>query len=778
MILRNLFVTGLLLTGCSLAIAEEVAVQSPDGGVVMAVNDDDGLSYSVSLDGKNVILDSELALELANGTELGRGFSISSILRTSSNSYWNPVQGKKTTVQDHYNQLEIKLSDGDSQKVVYLVCRAYDDGAAFRYRFDSSFGSNELNLKEEKDQFVFTGDNTCWPAFLNSYKTEHQALYPKSTLSAISPGDLVGPPFTMKVADDLYCCITEAALKDWAGMYLTRNGKVDMLYESKKIDGGQDAVKFFAKIPAEAQKIQFEIDSVDGNSFDHVDIVNLKFIDTEGKVTWLTDLEPTYARQDWSSLKKNKSVDGNTLTIAEKQYSRGFGSHSNGTIVFDKPEGVAAISGSFGIDSEVGEKGSAKLKISTLTSKNGSNSLVSSLSRIDDNPTVKVQLPALSPWRVIMVGRKAVDLVNSDIVKNLNEPCKVADTSWIKAGVSSWNWLSCGNYMDMPLLKGFVDLSSAMGWDYVLVDDGWYSGWDCLHPIEGLNIPELVEYAKTKNVKVWVWVHWYALDPVLDEAMALYKQWGVVGIKTDFMSRDDQWMVNWYHKVLASAAKNHIMVNYHGCYKATGINRTWPNLMTREAIYGNEQNLGTGHNDPVHKATLPFTRMLGGTMDHTPGSFLNANRDTFRPQRPVMTLGTRAQELAICLIYDSGLISMADKPENYYGQAGLDYLKNLPATWDDTIVLDGQIGEYIATVRKTGDSWYLGAMTDWNARSLYLDLSFLDAGEYEVTMFADGPDADNNACDIQKSTFTVTASDKLNINMVSGGGAAAIIRKK
>ncbi len=765
------------LLGAGYLSAAQVSVSSPDSAVVMTISDVAGLSYSVSLDNRPVLSDSRLKLVLDGSVELGSDLSIVSSAISGSDTSWEAVESRKKIIRDNYNQAEITLQTAAGKKIS-LICRAYNEGVAFRYAFGTDFGS-KVTIADEKNEFAFTGDFVCWPAFLNSFTTEHQALYPQSLLSDISAGDLVGPPLTVKLADDLYCSVTEAALVNWAGLYLTRDSKDNSLYKSPAFIGGGEPVRFNVGLPAGTRQLRLVVDAVDGNGFDHVDLVDLELIKSDGSKISLSDLKPSYARQSWGSLRTNKSVDGNKLKVGSKPYDKGLGTHSDAAIGYDIPADIVALTGIAGIDDEVGSKGKARLEILAVESP-ANNTLISTLSRLDQAANaVVVNTPAVSPWRVIMLGRRPVDLVNSDIIVNLNPPSQIADTSWIKAGMCSWNWLSCGNGMDMNLLKGFIDLSAALNWDYCLIDDGWYKGMDCLTPIDGLDIPELVEYARGKGVKIWVWVHWRALEDNLQAAMALYNQWGIVGIKTDFMSRDDQWMVNWYEKILQVAASHKIMINFHGCYKPTGTARTWPNFMTCEAIYGNEQNLGTSYNNPVHKTTLPFTRMLAGIMDHTPGAFLNANKDKWHAQRPVISLGTRAQELAICLVYDSGLISTADKPSNYYGQPGLDFLKGLPASWDDSIALDGQIGQYYIAARRKGHNWYLGALTDFTARNIDLKLDFLEQNAvYNATIYEDGANVAQDAASLNIKTISVTANDILVLKMASGGGVAVIFNKQ
>jgi hypothetical protein len=760
--------------------AQGVKLQSPDGTLELRLNNDQALTYSVKMDGIPVILDSKLQLELSDGTMLGNDVQIVSKKTSRSNRTWQTVVGNRVEVVDNYRGLTVHFRQNDGQKLAYAIeFRAYNDGIAFRYVFDETFGA-AIDVQEEHSQFTFSEDFTCWPAYLNSYTTEHQALYPKETLSAISPEDIIGLPLTIQLGENRYCSITEAALTNWAGVYVSREGQSDLLVESEPFVGGGEPFVFRQKIPEGTKHIRIVIDGVDGINHDHVDIADAKLIMANGDAIWLSDIKPTMARQEWGSLKKDKSVDGNPLSIAGKKYEKGLGTHANAVISYKLPDDCVEIAAAVGMDDEVENRGKAKFKLYAVREVGGENIVLSTtLSRLNEGDVaVQAAAPHVSPWRVMMLGRSPADLVNSEIVLNLNEPSRIADPSWIRPGMSSWNWLSSGDRMDMELLKGFIDLSAAMEWEYALIDDGWYKGWDCTAPIDALDIPALVAYANERNVKLWLWVHWRALDQRMEETFALYEKWGIVGVKTDFMSRDDQWMVNWYHRVLETAAAHKMMINFHGSYKPTGVRRTWPNLMTREAIYGEEQNLGSRQNDPVHKTTLPFTRMLAGPMDYTPGSMLNETKDSWSAGRPVKTIGTRCQELAICVIYDSPIQCMADKPENYYGQKGVEFLRNLPAGWDDTKVLNGRIGEYITTARKKGDTWYLASITNFDERTMDVPLAFLGTGRYQVDLFEDGPAAGTtNARDVNRRMLTVTAKDTLSVKMASGGGFAAILTK-
>lgn len=764
-----------LQAGCT---AEDMIIKSPDGRVAMAVTVKPTLSYSVSMDGKPILAESTLQLEFGDGSKIKDDLEVLSARTTQTDQTWKTVVGRKAQIRDRYNQTILVLQEQSGEKRQFtLECRAYNDGVAFRYLFDQVFGE-KIVLNEEQTQFAFEGNPTAWPGFLNSFTTMHETVYPQEQLSRIAPEDIVGLPLTIQLDEHRFCSITEASLTDWAGMYITRYGASTVWFESTEVIRGQKPCVFDEVLPDNADTLRIVVDALGSNAFDHVDIVDFKIILRDGSEIWFSDLEPKQARQGWGSLKKDRSVEGNPLTIADTVYQKGLGTHSNAVIVYGLPKDSYRISGKVGIDSEVSQQGKAKVRFHAISQKDAQSGIIlrTTLSRRGGNPAaVDAEVPHYSPWRVIQVGRTAADLLNSDIVLNLNEPSKIEDTSWIKPGVASWNWLSCGGDMDMKLLKGFIDLSAEMGWEYTLIDDGWYRGMDCTTPIEGLDMPELVAYAAAKNVKVWVWAHWEAINRRMEEAFALYQKWGIVGIKIDFMSRDDQWMVNWHHKVLERAAYYKLMIDFHGCYKPTGELRTWPNLMTCEAVYGNEQSLGSRANDPVHKTTLPFTRQLAGPMDYTPGSLLNETKETWTAGRPIKTLGTRCQELGLLIVYDSYLMSMADKPENYYGQEGLDFMKHLPVSWDDTVVLDGRIGEYVVMARRKGKQWYLAAITNWDARTLSVPLKFLGNNSYRVSIIEDGPDADINARQISRRQITVGPADALTIRMASGGGFTAIL---
>ncbi len=415
------------------------------------------------------------------------------------------------------------------------------------------------------------------------------------------------------------------------------------------------------------------------------------------------------------------------------------------------------------------------------------NALVTTFSPRPDEPGVllRAKTPHYSPWRVIMVGEKPGDLIESNIILNLNEPCAINDLSWILPGKSAWDRWWCGEYapdidfklgMDTASMKYFTQFAADMGFEYVLVDWWWYG--DPLDPNSDittvtpeLDLQELLRFAKTKNVKVLLWLRWNHANKQMNKAFPLYEKWGISGVKIDFMQRDDQEMVNFYHRVVKKAAEHRLMVNFHGAYKPTGFRRTYPNLITREGVLGNEHNKWSTNVTPDHNLTLPFTRMLAGPMDFTPGGFRHATKSSFKAQNSApYVMGTRCHQLAMMVVYESALQVICDSPFNYKGQAGLEFLRVVPTTWDKTKVLNGQVGDYITVARKSGDDWFIGSMTDWEARAFKIKLDFLDNRKYNANIFKDAPDADDYPDRCSNDTIILTQKDTFEIKMASGGG--------
>ncbi len=410
--------------------------------------------------------------------------------------------------------------------------------------------------------------------------------------------------------------------------------------------------------------------------------------------------------------------------------------------------------------------------------------------RIDEpGLAVSCATPARSPWRVLMIAGEPGRLVESNMVVNLNPPSAIADTSWIKPGKTAWDWWSGSVAKNVPFktgmntdtMKHYIDFSSAAGLEFMLIDAGWAkrgggpndSGSDLTATNPAIDMPALIAYAKSKNVRLWLWAHWTDIDRQIDEAFPLFEKWGIAGVKIDFMDRDDQWMVNWYRRVAKKAADHKLMLDYHGAFKPDGLRRTYPNVMTREGVMGLEYSKWSGRITPKHNVTLAFTRMLAGPLDYTPGGFNNVTKAEFQPRNEFpMVMATRSHETALYVVFESPLQMLADYPGAYEDQKELEFLKAVPATWDETRVLNGVPAQYITIARRHGAEWYIGSITDWDGRELQVPLSFLGAGSYNADIWADPPDAATYPKNSVKQQGRVDSKGAINLKLAPGGGAA------
>lgn len=398
----------------------------------------------------------------------------------------------------------------------------------------------------------------------------------------------------------------------------------------------------------------------------------------------------------------------------------------------------------------------------------------------------ETQGPRAFPWRMLAIADHDRDLLTNDLVFLLSQPSQIKDASWIRPGKVAWDWWNANNIYNVDFRAGinnetykyYIDFAAKHGIEYVILDEGWYPLGDLLKQEPGIDVPELVAYGKSRNVGIILWVIWKTLDEQLQPALDLFASWGVKGIKVDFMQRDDQWMVNYYWKISREAAARKLLVDFHGAYKPSGLNRAWPNMLTSEGVRGLE-NAKWSTVTPKHCVTLPFTRMVAGPMDFTPGAMVNIPEKSFKPMWATpASMGTRCQQLAMYVVYESPLQMLCDSPTNYMREEEcMKFLGPVPAVWDRTIALDARVGAYVLMARQSGDEWYVGGMTDEEGRRLTVDLSFLGAGSWTADIWQDGINADRNGNDFKHMTQTVTADTKLSVRLASGGGWVARIRK-
>lgn len=406
------------------------------------------------------------------------------------------------------------------------------------------------------------------------------------------------------------------------------------------------------------------------------------------------------------------------------------------------------------------------------------------------------------PWRVMAIARNDADLITNQLTYQLASPNRVKDISWVKPGKVAWDWYNANNLFGVDFKAGvntitykyYIDFASEHGLEYVILDEGWYPLGDLLGTVPDMDVPEIMAYAKKKNVGIILWASWLTLRDQFDEAMDRFAELGAVGIKPDFFQRDDQEMVNFYWEIAEAAAKRKMLVDFHGAYKPAGLRRTYPNVITREGVKGLENNKWSDIMTAEHNTTIPFIRMVAGPMDYTPGAMSNAvgvegfkqidytaKEDnhgdfTIRFNRP-MSQTTRVHQMALFTVYESPLQMMADTPTVYRKEAECtDFIAKVPPVWDETKVLHGKIGDYISVARKSGDTWFVGTINDEHPRELTLDLDFLSKGQkYDIEIFQDGMNADRWAEDYKKISKTVKKGDKLAMTLFSAGGYTARI---
>ena len=654
----------LFLTGLGLALdaadTEPLTVSSPDGNLIITLAlkenprpypEGQRAYYRVSYKGAAVLADSPLGLDFLGSRPMDRDFEVVGTARDSKAQVWENRFGAKRDVPDRYNQLIVSLKERNVPgRLVDLIFRAYNEGAAFRYVLPRQEALGSFTLASENTGFYFAGEVSALALNMGRFNTQNEGEYPRTKLEDIKPISIINLPLLVELPGGPWAAILEADLTDYAGMYL----------------GG----------------------------------------------------------------------------------AAGF------------PNGLVS-------------------KLSVPPSRKAEEAVIGAT-------------PKATPWRILMVGPTPGNLIESNyLVLNLSAPCAVADTSWIMPGKAAWDWWSGSFAKNVPFtpgmntatMKHYIDFAAAHHLEYMLVDAGWAPPSaadprleDILKFIPEANIPEIIAYGKSKGVKVLLWVEWRALDARLDEALALYEKWGAAGIKVDYMNRDDQEMVNLYEKWVRKAAVHHLVVDFHGAFKPTGLRRAYPNLLTREGVMGLEYSKWSERVTPEHDLTIPFTRMLAGPMDFTPGAFHNAARGRFKAQDiEPLSQGTRAHQLAMYVVYESPLVMISDYPEAYADQPGIDFLEKVPTVWDDTLVLQGKPAESIVVARRKGNDWYIGAMTNWDARDIAIPLKFIGRGNYRARIYADGADADKVATSLDVSSRWVKASETLNIHLAPGGGLAIFI---
>lgn len=649
----------LLMVTFPVVAQKNLQVKSPDGNIVFSFKlTATSPVYQASYKGETLIKDSPLSLSfLENGT-FGSNLKLLKTRFKKVDETYELVVGKAKTVNNQYHELIIPLVENQGAKrQINLAVRAFNDGLAFRYEFPEQINWPSYTLTEENSTFNMVGNPLVRALLWGSYNNTHEGLYQKLPLKDIKADTLMDLPALFEFPGKIYMAITEANLRDYAGMY--------------------------------------------------------------------------------------------------------------------------------------------------LSPKNGV--LTSQLSPLQGQTSIKVKaiLPHHTPWRVIMISDRVGALIESNILTSLNEPTKIKDLSWLKPGKTSFHWWNGDITPDTVFAPGinfetnkyYIDFCARNQIEYHSVIGyggiAWYvsdaigysqvgPNTDVTKPVPSLDMQQICDYARQKGVGIHVWVHWKAIYPDLEKAFSQFEKWGIKGMMVDFMERDDQEMVNIQEEILKKAAEHKLFIQFHGSFKPTGLSRTYPNEFTREGTHNYEMNKWSNQGiSPNHDIDMPFTRLLAGATDYHLGGFRSVPEADFKPQytRPLM-IGTRCHMLAMYVVLESYLAMVADYPAAYEGQAGFDFLRAVPTVWDETRVLNAEVGKYVTLARRKGNDWYVGSINNTEARTIEVSLDFLPSGDFTASIYTDAADAVKNPNHLDKRIQTVDKTNRMTIKLAPGGGQVMQLVKK
>ena len=637
--------------------AREMSVASPNGRIVVVVEDQAGLMISVRLDGVALMAPSPIGLTLADGTTIGRngslGFGRKSVVVDDTDAPFYRQRHIKTTA----NQLDLKMKGGFGLQV-----RAYDEGVSYRFY---TTRKGETIIKNELAEYDFGDEAKAWLA----YSTNKEK------------------PFAMAFQNT---------------------------YHETPLAQAQDVPAF---LPVTIQK-----DGCVG-----------------AKVTLLeSDL---------------RQYPGMFVRPAQGELRAVFAPYPK-KMDYYKWRGMSYVAET-------------------------------------EDFIAKSKGPRTYPWRVLAVSEKDTEMPVNDLVYTLASPNEIGKTDWIKPGKVAWDWWNDWNLRGVSFKAGintdtykyYIDFAARFGLQYIVLDEGWYdsSKGDIMNAIEAIDLPGLISYGREKGVDVVLWTVFNVLDEHLDEACRKYSEMGVKGFKVDFLDRNDQTAVEMAERIARHCAQYKLFLDYHGFYSPTGLNRTFPNVLNYEGVFGMEEcRWAKKETDmPRYDVTFPFMRGMAGNVDFTPGAMRNGTRSNWVEcyENPV-SMGTRCHQAACYVLHDSPFTMLCDAPTNYEREPDYTrFIAEIPVVWDETRVLQGEMGQYIVIARRLGDTWYVGGQTSWDARTVSLPLDFLAEGSYFVTSLTDGVNAGHNAEDYQFNRQTHGKGDTLSIAMASGGGFVLRIGK-
>ena len=647
MIMKKTLLLSVCLCVAMSLLAKDYTVLSPDGSIAVTVGNGAELTWSVSMDGVQLLCPSRIALTLSDGTVYGHKVKVKKALRKSVDQVLDAPVFKRSKVRDCYNELTLRAKDFD------IVFRVADDGAA--YRFVTKKG---VTVKEETAEFNFPENHRSWVPYANEDGTIEQQMhnsfenhYADVPLSGWDSSRIAFLPVAVEGKGGVKMCITETDLFNYPGMFLANP------------DGSCTLRGVFAAVPDEIEQ----------------------------------------------------------------------GGHNmlEGLVRSRKPYIYEGLSGE-GL-----------------------------------------------PWRIVALAREDRELAQGDLVWRLSRPSS-GDYSWVKPGKVAWDWWNDWNLrgVDFPAgintdtYKYYIDFAAANGIEYVILDEGWAVNLeaDLFQVVPEIDLPQLCSYAAGKGVGLVLWAGYWAFNRDMEAVCRHYSKMGIAGWKIDFMNRDDQPMVAFYEEAAKTAAKYHQIVDFHGAFKPSGLTRSYPNVLNHEGVAGLEQMKWApeDYDQVTYDVTIPFVRLVAGPADYTQGAMNNAVKQNYHPiWGEPMSQGTRCRQLAEYIVFDAPFTMLCDSPSNYMAEPECTaFIASVPTVWDETLVLDGRIGDYIVTARRSGEKWYIAAMTDWSERDITIELP---APATSGILWHDGVNASRNGRDYKKEAVSISGN-RVTVKLAPGGG--------
>ena len=640
----------LLIITMPLFAQKKINLKSPNGDIVFSFKLTDSLPvYNVTFKKKTVIESSILSLSFEDDGDFLRKLRINKTIFRHGEDNYSLIVGKTKSVHDSFQEVTITLQQRIGwRRSINLIVRAFNDGLAFRYEIPKQKDWTSYRLTDEQTTFNLAGDPNVLTGFLPNFTSSHESRHNLMPLSKVTPDTLMDMPTLFEYPGKIYIAITEAALVDYAGMYLMKhNGMIRSILSPLP---GQDKIK------------------------------------------------------------------------------------------------------------------------------------------------VEAALPHHSPWRVMLISNRIGALIESNILTSLNEPCNIKDVSWIKPGKSDFHWWNGDIIPDTTFSPGinfetnkyYIDFCARNKIEYHSVIGyggiAWYvsdavgygevgPNTDVTHSVPSLNMQQICDYGKQKGVGIRVWVHWKAIYKNLEETFAQFEKWGIQGMMVDFLDRDDQEMVNIQNKILEVAAKHRLHIQFHGAYKPTGMSRTYPNEFTREGTLNYENDKWDKLITPDDDISIPFTRGLAGATDYHLGGFRAVPEKKYKSQytRPLV-VGTRCHMLAMYVVLESSLQMVCDYPAAYEGQPGFEFLQKIPTIWDETKVLNAEVGKYVTIARRKDTDWYIGSINNSEGRIIEVPLDFLASEKYTAEIYTDAEDVVESPDHLTKEVKTVTKKDVVTVKLAPGGG--------